>query len=278
MNGKLAVLTIGIIGMAVLLPTGCRTHNVVAEPSGLTMSTAEAAFTAIRKQAINYQTFSARLQIELIQSGNSSLRSRADLKIIRNQKIQISIQPLAGIEIARIEISRDSIKMLDRMNKQYLMDTLANIEANMHLPVNFYNLQALLTNQLFLPNEDPDNWPGYASERFVSEQTVQGFTLLTQQDGIRYQFAISDRLDATEITDRHQNGLLMNYMHFGTVGTTIFPMEINTEWRENSIPKGKATILYSNINIDKPVEITFSVPQSYKRVGLSQIMKTTERI
>ena len=66
---------------------------------------------------------------------------------------QISVQPFLGIELFRAVISTDSIKLIDRVNKRYVAENYEQIKGQTRLEFNFYNLQALFTNQLFLPGQ-----------------------------------------------------------------------------------------------------------------------------
>ncbi|MDR1602882.1 MAG: DUF4292 domain-containing protein [Tannerella sp.] len=257
--------------------SGCRTarNTVPATPANITATTAH-SFHALHTQSLEYKTLSTRLHIALATGTKKSFSSRASLKILRDHKLQISIQPLAGIEVMRIEFSPDSVKMLDRMNKRYLADTFENLKDDMQFAFNFHNLQALFTNRIFLPGETA--WPDNAFERFRYEQTPHGFIFRTQDlHGLNYLFISHDEiLSATEIAGA-THALHLDYASFGPVGEgQPFPAEINAEWRVGDETKGSLAIRYSHIDLDRPVDISFEVPKNYERVGLSQILKLTE--
>lgn len=106
----------------------------------------------MQEQAFKYETLTARLNVDLNLPGNN-MSSRVDLKMVKDSAFQLSVQPFLGIEVFRAEISVDSVKVIDRMNKRYVADNYANLKGQTPIEFNFYNLQALFTNRLFLPGQ-----------------------------------------------------------------------------------------------------------------------------
>ena len=215
------------------------------------------------------------MHVELATDGEKLFSSHAVLKIIRDSKLQISIQPFAGIEVARIEFTPDSVRMLDRMNKRYVADTFAPLGSNVQPALNFYNLQALFTNRIFLPGET--GWPGDAFRRFRCEPDAQGYVFSTQDaDGLNFLFTTcGERLCATEIADRTRLVLHLDYGAFTSAGEEQrpFPTEISAEWRVDNEVKASLALRYSNIELDRPVELRFDIPKNCERLELSQILK-----
>jgi len=258
--------------------SGCRTREAISVAPAKTFDTAERFFAELLTQAPEYQTLTARLRFELTSTDDGkSLGSRADMKILHDKKIHISILPFAGIEAARIEISPDSVKLIDRLNKRYVSDSFANLKGDMNPALNFYNLQSILTNRIFLSGETmlPDN----AFGRFSCEPTPQGYIFLTQDDdGLSYRFTGYDaKLQSTEI-GASGNKLNLDYMNFGLVGGQVFPMKLMAEWSEADKVKGRLAVQYSQIDFDEPVNITFTVPKNYERVDLVQFLKSIGQI
>jgi hypothetical protein len=241
-------------------------------------STAAHSFHSLRARSLEYRTLSARLHIELAAGAEKSFSSRAGLKILRDRTLQISIQPLAGIEVMRIEFSPDSVKVLDRMNKRYLADSFENLRGDMPPALNFYNLQALFTNRIFLPDETA--WTDSAFARFRCEPAThgEGYIFRTQDaHGLDYLFTSSgETLSATEIAGASHT-LHLDYASFSSVGESgqPFPTEIRAEWRVGDENGGSLAIRYSHIDIDRPLDIRFDVPKNCERVGLLQILKPT---
>ena len=112
----------------------------------------EVFFRSVEEQAFRFRTLTARLNVDL-EVGGRVMSSRVDLKMVKDSAFQLSVQPFLGIEIFRMELSRDSIKVLDRMNRRYMAENYEKLRGQTPIEFNFYNLQALFTNRLFLPGE-----------------------------------------------------------------------------------------------------------------------------
>jgi hypothetical protein len=283
MKTKLTLPAIGGLCLTgFLLLAGCRTSKTLTDgTSGATnlLQTEEVFFHTLRQRAFHYQTLSARVQFELVMPEGKTFSSRANLKIRKNDRMQFSIQPLFGIEAFRIELSPDSVLFVDRLNKRYLSEAFADIKGNTPVDFNFYNLQALFTNQLFLPGET--ELPENAFSRFRWKQTASGFTLQTQ-DQTEWQYSFmadrEEKLFASEITDlSSQQTLHWDYADFRPVGTQLFPMKISAGWFVEDKSKGALSVNYSRIDPDVAVEINSAAPSGYERVNFSQILKMFEK-
>ena len=252
---------------------GCRTREIVpVMPVGAGLSAAEDVFYALETRSFPFRTLSARMQVELAADTKKSLRSRANLKIVHDRELQLSIQPIAGIELIRIALSTDSIHILDRMNKRYLSESLVQTGDHLNVALNFHNVQALFVNRIFQVGETAleEN----AFRRFRSEQTAQGYIFYTQnRNGLNYRFTTEGPLLSTaEITNKDQT-IRLDYSSFASVNSQPFPMDIRAEWRTDDALQGALSVHYLNVDMDKPVDMQFTIPKDYERIGLSQILK-----
>ena len=77
------------------------------------------------------------------------MASKANLKIINDQILQLSVQPLFGIEIFRFYIDNDTVVILDRMNKRYVKESINELKNRYPVEFDYHTLQSLFTNKLF---------------------------------------------------------------------------------------------------------------------------------
>jgi hypothetical protein len=236
----------------------------------------EAFFHTLRQHAFQYNTLTARVQFELTLTEGKSFSSRANLKIRKNNRIQLSIQPLFGIEAFRLELSPDSILIIDRFNKRYLSEAIGERKGDTPVNFNFYNLQALFTNQLFLPGET--EVPANAGRCFRWIQTEAGGYALQTEDLARLQYVFmadsEERLYSSRIVDPTTHyALHWDYADFRPAGEQLFPMKAKAGWFVDDDAKGALAITYSRLDTDAPVDIQLAIPKGYERVDLSQILK-----
>ena len=275
---SLTVLCILFISML----TGCRSSKKVSvDGSVSTLKTEQAFFATFQEQSFRYHTFSARVQFEITLSSGREMSARAQLKMLRNNRLQISVQiPLLGIEAFRAELTPDSIKVVDRLNRRFLIESFDEMKENTDIAFNFYNLQALFTNQLFLPGET--NLSENQFSRFRWEQTRTGYLLRTDdRTGLHYAFTAdqNEKLSDTEIRDELSNYTLhCNYSNFRPVDRQLFPMNIHFRLHTENNTQGALSLTFSRIEVDTPLIMNFPVPNNYQRVNLQQILNSIEQL
>jgi len=232
-------------------------------------------FDSMLEQSFRYNTLSARLNAEITTSGNT-LSSRVDLKMVRDSVFQLSVVPLLGIEIARLEFSTDSVKVIDRMNKRYAAEAYADMKGEMPIDFNFYNLQALFTNYLFLPGEQEIQAKQY--NRFKLEQEGSRAKITTKDAlDLLYTFMADgeEKLLSLQIADESkESGLQWNYKDFKIVGTQPFPMLMDAQMVLDNTVVGKTVLSFSRVDLDVPVNMNFSIPANYERITFAQILRS----
>ena len=72
-----------------------------------------------RRMATRYQTLSQRVQLNLEWNTNR-YSMNGSIRVWRNEMVVVSVQPMLGIEMVRIEATPDSICVFDKMNRRYL--------------------------------------------------------------------------------------------------------------------------------------------------------------
>ena len=89
-----------------------------------------------RRMATRYQTLSQRVQLNM--EWNASRYSmNGSIRVWRNEMVAISVQPMLGIEMVRVEATPDSIWAFDKMNRRYTslsysdLGTIANKKINL---------------------------------------------------------------------------------------------------------------------------------------------------
>ena len=218
------------------------------------------------------------MQFEMEMSSGKTFTSRVNLKIRKDERMQFSILPILGIEAFRVELSPDSLLVIDRLNKRYLSESVARIRKETRAGFNFYSMQALFSNRLFLPDEADVS--DKAFERFRWERMADGYALQTQDNaGLQYIFTVGrdEKLYASEITDAGSQYMLRwDYDAFQPVGQQVFPMKIRAGWRTGEKAVGHFSVNYSRVDTDVPVEVNTAIPVGYERVEFSQIKKMFE--
>lgn len=91
----------------------------------------------------DYDTFSARARIKYEDRKNKSSFT-ANIRLEKDKRIWISVSPALNIEVGRALITPDSIKIIDRINKEYTARSFDFIENYIDYPVDFQTLQEII--------------------------------------------------------------------------------------------------------------------------------------
>lgn len=261
-------------GLFLFLLTGCKSSKKVGTVDSASAKAHNEFFQSMEEQAFQFRTLTARLSVDLNIPGNQ-MSSRVDLKMVKDSAFQLSVQPILGIEVFRVELSRDSIKVVDRLNKRYLVENYSNLQGQTPIEFNFYNLQALFTNHLFIPGEQSVARKHY--NRFKLDQMGPIAEIKTKDAmGLFYTFKADgeEKLLSTYVTDSSdQYALQWLYSDFRLVGKQPFPMLMDVQVLKEGASAGGVKIHYARIQLDEPLNLDFSIPAKYNRVTFAQVLK-----
>ena len=157
-----------------------------------------------------------------------------------------------------------------------MIENYSNLQGQTPIEFNFYNLQALFTNHLFLPGE-----------KWVTERLYRRFKL--NQDGPQAEISVKDamgllyafnmdgeqKLLSTNVSDPSGSYALdWLYDNFRLVDEQPFPMYMDVRLMKRGNSVGGVKIHYSRIRLDEPIRLDFSIPSKYKRVTFAQVVKS----
>ena len=250
--------------------TSCKTTKGVK--GNMKFYEAQELFSLVASNSLEYQTFSGKMNASL-RSGKNDININAYLKIIKDEKLQLSFQmPIIG-ELFKFAVSKDSLILIDRINKQFVAESMQDIKQTSSFDFDLYNLQALFTNQLFLAGK-----PAVTTKDFqlftINQEKEQ--TLITAKDKyIDYTFTIdyTDHIRNSLMTGNSgKTALNWSYNNFSLLGNkSLFPMQMAMNLN-NSTNKLSVNFAFSKIDLDKEMDIDFNIPKKYNRITLAQAL------
>lgn len=206
----------------------------------------------------------------LIDLDGRTFNVAASCKIRTDSAMHISIQPAFGIEMFKLEITPDSIRVYDKINKRMYVADFKFFETKFGLTVNYLDLQAMLSNQFFtmgskeVQKEKCSVSVGNDQLNTISFENNQ----LIQNSEINNQF----RIQKTELKSKTSNytlsGTYSNFINFDNI---LFPQKINIKAFSTKHS------LNSDFNISKVIfnsKVIFTTidPSRYDRADLNQLM------
>jgi hypothetical protein len=254
--------------------TACKSRQqIIRSDARIADKSANELFNDILANQFTYNTFSARLNINL-SMGTRSISSRAHVRIVHDNALQISVQPVLGIEMFRLYIDPDSAVIVDRMNRRYVHESIASLKEIYPVGFDFHTLQSLFTNALFVAGKSNVEARDYRA--FSFSQTDDVFYLMLARDrrsDMDYSFVINgdDRITQTHI-GQGTNILQWNYNNFAMVGNNTFPHRMNVSFTTDE-RRATAEITFSNIAVNESFQLIPNIPNGFTRTSVSEVMR-----
>ena len=100
---------------------------------------------------IHFRTFSAKVSVDYRGGDGKNYDVNANVRMYNDSAIWINVNALLGIDAMRLFITRDSVKLLDKLNKTYTARSVDYLQEVSALPLDLYTLQDLIIgNPVFL--------------------------------------------------------------------------------------------------------------------------------
>ena len=221
---------------------------------------------------LNYLT--AKAAVVVIQDSNEisfniSYRSKKD------SIIWISVSPLLGIEVARLMITADSVKMLDKIHNRYEVTSFESINKMLQMKVNFEIVQALLYGNFFAYKKNENRFNSvYLEDKFYVLSSLNKKKLkrsLEDKDLNRpviQDLYVNDstyRISRVQVEDQRINKLLTTlYSDFRVTDGGLFPFKSTTKIvAEKNI---EIRIEYGKVAKAESLDFPFNIPNNYERI------------
>jgi outer membrane lipoprotein-sorting protein len=127
----------------------------VSVPAGTikndTVQKIQATLRRVDSNLINFRTFSAKINVDYTGSDGKKYDVNANARMFKDSAIWVSVNAILGIEAMRLYVTKDSVWLLDKLNKTYIARSVDYLREVTSLPLNLYTLQDLIIgNPVFL--------------------------------------------------------------------------------------------------------------------------------
>ncbi len=230
-----------------------RKHGKVAKITPIDTTNASLVNSKLQDNIFHFEWFTGKAKINLIDSsGDRSVT--ANIRIRRDSVIWVSISAL-GFEGARILITQDSIRVIDRMQKRYYSTDYSFFEQFTFIPVNY----ALLQNTIA-------GVPLYFDEKKLKARKEDSIYVLLS-DGKRKSSTITINPDYTmlnmDVVDSAVGkSLKVKYKNYNRDNPKPFALERELELNDRQ--NTHVIINFSKVVINQPQKFPFNVKEKYE--------------
>lgn len=276
MNNKINIRCREIIVscmMLVMILAGCRSFKTVVDEEKPDIEESNMLLMSMLEQRTHrFHTMKVkRAEVDFFMNGVRE-RIKGNVAIYRDSLIVVSVIPALGYELMRILCTKDSVIVINRYEKNYYASSLEYYRRKYKIPIDFNDLQALLSNEVFYYKDDLVDrvYEKQLSTRennnlFVVDAFREGRRITNQ--GIEID-SEGRRLENVFITDYDARmKLLLDYEEFTVTGELLFPRRLKIDLIEsnNTI---MIDIHYGQVIFNDSINIEFSVPEHYTRGNL----------
>ncbi len=211
----------------------------------------------IQNAYFKYDFISAKAKVKVNRTG-SDFNLTFNIRAKKDQIIWISANAIGGIEIARAMLTKDSVKILDRLQKRYISSDYKYLSSLLNITVDFNTMQDLMFGNA------PRNVDYQTSDILQNENAVQFNGTLSKMNysiDLRKEDFRLQRISMTEAETKRN--VIVNYGDYKIVDASTFPYLISSTAISQ---KESLSLNLEYVKIEKvtTLEFPFNVPKNFE--------------
>lgn len=223
-----------------------------------------------------FNTISAKAAVAITDSSGKKTSFKTHIRVKQDSVIWMSITPLLGIEVARVVITKDTVKLMNRTKSEYFIGDFNYINKLFGADLDYQMLEALLIgNSLEFEMNDKVRssvdrkkdlyYLSTVKKRKLKKELEKDKDKLKQQAQALWLDPITFKI--TEIvlsSSENDNTLTGKYSDFKEYGSQFIPYDMNF------ILQSKSTVTidaeYSKFSVGKSLSFPFKIPSKYEQI------------
>ncbi|MFN5371653.1 MAG: DUF4292 domain-containing protein, partial [Bacteroidia bacterium] len=213
--------------------------------------------------------FAARVAVD-VEIDHDKRSFNVNLRIRRDSLIWMSISPAMGIEVARVLISPDSVKFINRINGTYFKGGFDYISDMLQADLNFNMVQSILLGNAYLHYsvdkyiQDRENGElvlsTFKKRKIKRENEMEIPEILTQEIWYSPEKRKVSRMEMKDY--RPVRNFSVRYLAYEMLDSTLVPsnMQIDAQANKSLVVQ----LSYSRIVLNKEQNVSFSIPDDYE--------------
>jgi len=213
----------------------------------------------LNKQRIGFSTFSAKMKVDYEGKEDGSQSATAYVRVEKDSIIWISLTGALGIEGFRVLINKDSVKVMNKLQKTVQYRSIAYLQELTEVPFDFYALQdVIIGNPVFIDS----NIVSYkASEKellVLMAGNIFKHLITLENNDFK---VIHSKLD--DVDAMRNRTCDITYDGYENAGDFFFSTKRKITIAEKS--KLDIDVEFKSYSFNKPQDYPFSIPKNYKR-------------
>lgn len=262
-----------LIIFILMIATGCgAARKIIKEP--LKEEGIDYLFEKLKENELKFDQFNAKFNLEYVHNKKKT-EFKGQVRIKKDSMIWVSFSPALGIEAARMLITYDSVKFINRMNKTYFEGDYNYLNDFLDTNIDFDVLQALILGNDLSHYEDGKFRASIENKlyklttasrsklkRYIRSHEIDPIVFIQSIWLLPETFKIS-QLSLKEIKKENKK-LQANYSKFMEVDTQLFPRVVDFDLQAES--KIEVHLVFSRITINEELNYPFNVPGKFNLI------------
>lgn len=224
----------------------------------------------------DFKWISGKISAE-VNAENKKTSFNTNFRIRKDSVIWMSISPALGIEVARVIISQDTVKFINRMNNTFFEGDYKYINKMFNVDGDYDMIQALLLgnpnfdisdeeNENFKSKIDNNTYLISTMKKRKLDKAIMGKNEPTELIAHSFWFnSESFKLEKYQFNDfSFKRLLIVDYKDFKEVDNTIFPNFITITLSGSN--QGTIKVNYNKIKKEESQSVPFNIPSKYQRI------------
>ena len=271
MNSRIKVI---LPLLLLMVMSACKVQQK-AKKKDLKVNKTEYLLQQLDLNEFQFEHLSLKAGVQLYQDGKKT-PFKANIRIRKDSLIWVSITPALGIEVARVMITRDSVKVMNRIDRNYFIGDYEYINKRFNLELEFSTIQAILLGnaidfehdeKVTLSIDKEQYYLGNLKKRKVKNAEENPGRIEKQKEEIvslwvdQSTFKVSNFIFSDLAANRFLTG---EYDKFIAVETQSLPSILNFDFQSEK--PAKVNLQYSKVSLEGPLKFSFNISSKYEQV------------
>ncbi|WP_439182118.1 DUF4292 domain-containing protein [Carboxylicivirga taeanensis] len=277
-NYLLIILVFGLVGCKTTREFYDSKEQLKNIPDAKLISSVEENY--FEYESVFYKRFKAEVNF------NSDTKSfKGNLYVLRDSSIVVSINPLMGIELMRVRLSKGKVEIIDRTKKTYSHGNYEFLWKKFLIELDYQTLQSIIANQLFVyPIDEAEKnlkrYKHYCTEDVYQLQSVKEGKYVRKykkekaENMIFHQFSVLPeifKINEVYIRDFSMNSeIRVSYDNFISHSNVLIPTLFTIEGARGN-DKFSISINFEHVDVNGSNAIGFKVSEKYKKIDLNDV-------
>ena len=232
--------------------------TVIVKPSIDSFSIVKHIVDSLNTRRIEFSTFSAKVKVDY-QGKDCGDQATAYIRIQKDSVIWLSLTGALGIEGYRLLVTKDSLKLMNKLQKVVQYRSVSYLKEIAEVPFDFYSLQDVIVGNPVFLDSNIVSYKNRENELLVLMIGNVFKHLLTLENN-DYRIKHSKLDDVNPIRNRTCD---ITYDDYQNAGDFYFSTKRRISVAEKS--KLDINIEFKQFSFNKPQDYPFSIPKNYKR-------------